>query len=166
MANLVFPCSQYPTAPVESNRGAFLQVGDSYMASGLWLFYSIALQGPSSRHGMKLKAQTTDPRKEGNKHLHCVALMAVQDIETSLRFLQPGPVFVPISWGCRLRRHARHIPSILHVVIPLSTRSGQIGSRSLASFQGQLEKDTFTQSHRGQNFYINILAQQLVPVEN
>lgn len=165
-ANLVFPCSQYPTTPVESNCGAFLQAGDSYMSSGLWLFYSTALQGPSSRHCMKLKAQTTDPWKEGNKHLHCVALMVVQDTERSPRFLQPGPVFVSISWGCWLRRCAKHIPSIFHVVIPLSTRSGQIGSRSLASFQGQLEKDTFTQSHRGQNFYINILGQQLVPVEH
>lgn len=79
----------------------------THLASG---FYNTALQRPSSLRCMKLKTQTTGPWKEGNKHLHCVALMVLQDTVTSLRLLQPGPNFVPVLWGCWLQRCCKAHP--------------------------------------------------------
>lgn len=133
---LSFPLFSMPCCPDRVKPWGFSPASH---ASGLWLFYSASLRRPSSQHGLKLKTQTTGLWKDSNKHLYCVAPMVVRDTEMSLRLLQPGPSFVPVLWGCWLQRCARHIPSILHVVISLSARSRQIGSRGLASFQGRLE---------------------------
>lgn len=86
--------------------GRFCLESPMHLATGS--FTALLSGGPSHCIAWNTKHSPQPHKKKAIKHLHCVALMVLQDLVTRARLLQPGPNFVPVLWRCWLQRCARH----------------------------------------------------------